>query len=131
MTQTAAPVEVAQAYCNSREWTLVGSVGAGVFKETFHVLRADSSPIALKVYKPTSSRERSEREIIAMKRCSHQNIATLLSVEPFDYLGTPYLLTTEEFLSGGTLSSRLRAGMLTPEAVQSLALSLVDALAHT
>src|SRR5262249_941928 len=59
---------------------------------------------ALKLYKQGASSRRSQREIDAMRRCEHPNIARLLRVETFEYSAEEFIVTIEEFLPGGTLT---------------------------
>lgn len=48
--------------------------------------------LALKVLKPGSSPERSDREVDAMRRCSHPNIGALIALAEFDHGGQKYTL---------------------------------------
>ena len=109
---------------------MVGGVGKGAFKETFHV-KADGVSEALKIYRPGFSAERTKRETEAMKRCAHPNIARLISIEPFKWKGTTYLIAQEEFLAGGTLTTRLeKSGHLNASQILDLGEALIDAVAH-
>ena len=96
--------EVAEAFCSTNGHSFVGAVGAGAFKETFHVVPATGEAQALKVYEPGFSPERTSRELSAMQRCSHPNIGRLTAIAGFCHDGVQYLLSLEEFLSGGTLT---------------------------
>lgn len=126
----SALVDVAQAYCAANGHRFVGPVGAGAFKETFHVVLANGEPQALKVFQPGFSPERTSRELGAMQRCSHPNIARLTSIAGFYHDGVQYLLTTEEFLSGGTLTSRLQRGLFARSEAMCMGNQLVKAVAH-
>jgi serine/threonine protein kinase len=108
----------------------VARVGSGAFKETFHVTLGDGGSRALKVHQPGFSLERTTREIRAMERCEHPNIARLFSISEFLFEGSQHLLTLEEFLPGGTLSLRLQRARLTREETCGIALQLADAVAH-
>lgn len=92
--------------------------------------RADGSSAALKVYTVSFSPERTVREIEAMTRCSHRNIAAFSSVAPFTLNGATHLITLEEYLSGGSLTSRLSAGLLAKDEVLILGEHLIDAISH-
>lgn len=106
---------------------LAGRVGEGTFKQTFKIVNDADEPFALKLYKSTGSTGRDLREIKAMLRCKHDNIARLLSVETIEHGGDKHIAITEEFLPGGTLTSRGRLDI-----TQCLAIGkeLVDALTH-
>lgn len=125
----ASPLEaVAAAYCAHNGMILHASVGTGAFKETFSATLPDGRLTALKVYKQGFNVQRVLREVEALARCNHSNIAELFAVEAFDLGGTSYLVSTEELLTGGTLSQRLAIGLLTPGDVLALGGSLIDAV---
>lgn len=94
---------VARAICTDQGFVFVEKTGKGAFKETFHIKDGNSS-FALKVYDPGRRNEREQREVDAMRRCSHSHIARLVALETFSYRGEDYLYLTEEFIAGGTLS---------------------------
>lgn len=62
-----------------------------------------------------------------MLRCQHRNIARLISVENYSYQGQRFVAMTEEFLSGGTLTSK---GQLTVQKCLEIGTELIDGLAH-
>src|ERR1022692_3682428 len=121
---------VGQAFCVAHGHQFLGKVGAGAFKETFHVVLATGEAQALKVYQPGFSPERTSREISAMQRCSHANIGRLSSIQGFYHEGLQYLLSLEEFLPGGTLTARLRHGLLSVEETRAIAVQLIGAVGH-
>lgn len=123
--------DIANAYCQANECTLVGPVGKGAFKETYHVETKNGEYRALKVYRPGFSAERTGRETDAMTRCSHGSIGKLLSIGSFEHGGMSHVVSLEEFLDGGTLSSRLEGSrLLTSSDVESLGRLLIDAIEH-
>lgn len=122
--------EVAQAFCLTNGHQFLGLVGAGAFKETFHVVLATREHQALKVFHPGFSPERTSREISAMQRCSHPNIARLTEIAQFYHDGIQYLISIEEFLPGGTLTFRLQSGLLSRAEVRYIGSQLVNAVAH-
>jgi serine/threonine protein kinase len=126
----STPTEVALAFCTANGHKFIGHVGAGAFKETFHVILATGEPQALKVYQSGFSPERTDRELAAMQRCSHPNIGRLTSFAGFSFEGVQHLLSVEEFLSGGTLTSRLQRGLLNATETLGLGVQLVEAVAH-
>ena len=122
--------DIAQAICNATGYDLIGRVGEGSFKETFHVRTPDGNSAALKVLRQNSAIDRIRREVEAMSRCSHPNIGRLYSIEVIDYQGSRFLYMTEEFLEGGTLSNRLIMGNLQVADVVALGEMLISAVAQ-
>jgi serine/threonine protein kinase len=121
---------VAQSICSSIGLTYVRPVGAGAFKQTFEV-HDGSDAVALKVYDSAPSPARAQREIDAMLRCNHGNIARLRSVATFSHVGRNHLYCLEEFLAGGTLGATVaQHGLLPPDRTRAIARSLTAALAH-
>jgi serine/threonine protein kinase len=119
--------EIARKICKRRGMRFLQPVGAGAFKQTFQVVGTSATPLALKLYKASSSNPRDQREIDAMLRCHHPNIARLLSVEKFSFRGHRFVAMTEEFLSGGTLTSKGQVGI---ERCFEIGLQLIEGLAY-
>src|SRR5215207_8849561 len=95
---------VAQQICRERGLHCGPVVGAGTFKETFHATDPRSGTVvALKIYRPGASTARAQREIDAMLRCDHPNVAKLLDVNVVTVGTEQYVYCLEEFLAGGTL----------------------------
>lgn len=126
----SALADAAQSFCATQGHRFIGPVGAGAFKETFHIVLATGEPQALKVYQPGFSPERTSRELSAMQRCSHPNIGRLSAIATFYHDGVQYLLSLEEFLSGGTLTTRMSRGLLNGREVRAIGLQLISAVAH-
>ena len=123
--------DVAKALCQAHGYTLQRAAGHGAFKQTFLVQQADGTEVALKIYPPDAFDERSERETEAMLRCSHPNIAKLAEIATFDFGGQTHKYTLEEFISGGTLTERLRTqGLMSAADVKALAVPLIAAIAN-
>lgn len=120
---------IARAICAAHDLVFVHFVGAGAFKETYEVKRGDA-PIALKVYNSRNTPERAAREIEAMTRCGHAHIGRLIAVDM--HLGPwgKFAYSLEEYFGGGTLSSRLSAGTLSPAEVHALGTNLIAAVSH-
>jgi serine/threonine protein kinase len=109
---------------------MVGRVGAGAFKETFHVRMPEGTSQALKVFQQVNSTERTQRELDAMIRCDHPNIGSFSSVDTFLIDDEEHLYTLEEYLSGGTLDQRVTGTTLSPEETQTLGEILISAVSH-
>ncbi len=125
------PLEsVARAICTSQGFTFLEKVGSGAFKETFWI-KKDGGDRALKVFQPDFSPERTAREVDALMRCSHPNIAKLESVARFTLSGKTFFFAVEEFIPGGTLTTRVRSrGLLTRDELYALGTALTGAVAH-
>lgn len=122
--------DAARRIAKQEKLTFVAGVGAGAFKHTFHVTDEAGQAFALKVYKSASLDVRTEREIKAMRRCDHPNIARVISLGQLTEGGESFVYSVEEFLAGGSLGQRLKAGVLSPEAIREIGGQLIDALAH-
>ena len=117
----------ARKFCAAHSLTFAKQVGEGSFKETFQVFARDGTDAALKIYKPGSSHKRNRREVDAMRRCSHPNIARLLDIQTYDYRGQKYVVVLEEFLAGGTLTAK---GVIAASECFRIGKELIDAMAH-
>lgn len=122
--------EIARAICSGRELTFQKKLGEGAFKEVFLVTTAAKEPKALKILKPGLASERTEREVEAMTRCRHANIAKLETVATFTYSSVQYTYLVEEFIGGGTLDELLQKGHLSRDALLPLGAPLIDAVGH-
>lgn len=130
MPADAKLLAVGTAICSARALILGSEVGSGAFKHTFEVTVADGSSRALKLYRKAGADARTQREVDAITRCSHQGVAR------FELIGTwrdgsdDYIYSIEEFLAGGTLTARLAAGALARCELMSLGNSLIDSVGH-
>jgi len=118
---------VAAAVVKSLGYDLGDVVGSGSYKYTFRIER-DGDVKALKLYNRSGVTARSLREIEAMRRCDHPNIAKLMGLDAVVVDGAEFTYLLEEYLEGGTLSARV--GRLQREDLCSIAVSLSDALCH-
>jgi serine/threonine protein kinase len=121
---------VAQAICAASGHAFGGRVNQGSFKETYLATKADGAKLALKVLRQGCCPERSDREVEAMKRCTHPNIIALLELAEFEHAGTKYTYLLENFMEGGTLDDRLKRGLLSRKDVLSLGDELIRAVSH-
>lgn len=121
---------VAQEFADQNNLVEVHFVGKGAFKETYKVTAADDEYRALKLSDPSKcSALRTQREIDALLRCDTLLICKLYNYGTFRSAGgMEYYFSLEEFLDGGSLSSQIERGSLSPEIVRSYAISLVRAL---
>jgi len=119
--------QIARKICTKRQLRFLQRVGEGAFKQTFQVVGPAAVPLALKVYKSAGSNKRDHREINAMLRCQHRNIAQIISVETYSYQGRKYTAITEEFLSGGTLTQK---GQISAAQCLEIGIQLIEGLAH-
>jgi serine/threonine protein kinase len=123
--------QVAHSICASEGFTLQEEVGGGAFKKVFRIEGSDGNVYALKVIHGSVSSPRTAREVQAMRRCDHPNIARLIHLDAHTFDGHRYDFLLEEYLAGGTLTERVkREGLLSDEATQTLGERLVDTLSH-
>src|SRR5690348_12301229 len=108
MNARASFDKAAQDVCARQGLVFGGHVGSGAFKHTYRVTEGEV-PKALKIYKSSDSR-RIEREVSAIRRCNHSGIARLEMIDSFVCEGASYVFSVEEYLSGGTLTERLKHG---------------------
>lgn len=121
---------VAKSICNNLDLEFISGSGEGAFKQTFHVMNKEGLHFALKVHKSSGINERTKREIDAMLKCDHPNIAKLLMVDVYEYDGKKYLYLMEEFLSGGTLSKKIENEKFKISEFYSIGEQLISAVSH-
>lgn len=123
--------EIARKIAQQQNLTFVRPRGEGAFKHTFQVTTADGEAFALKIFKSAVLTERTAREIEAMQRCQHPNIARVLALGQFVDAAETVVFSVEEFLGGGSLGERLNArGLMARDEFYPIALQLAAALAH-
>lgn len=123
-------MEAATAICQASGFELVDRVGEGAFKATFHIQTAEQGSLALKVYNSRNRNARIQREVDAMARCNHPNIAHFDLLAEFRLGAMTYLYSLEEFISGAALESRLASGLLARLEALSMGSRLIDAVSH-
>ena len=121
---------IAEEICRRESFHLQKLVGEGAYKKTYHVKDQNSNSLALKIYKSNSSSERTKREIKALLKCNHPNIAKLFDVNSLNINGSKYTWILEEFLDGGTLTDRLRSGNLGIRELEHFGRDLIDAISY-
>jgi len=132
MSQTQIDLEsAALQICKQKGLQFGELVGTGGFKQVFRVEDANGTQLALKVLSRRASSARTAREIEALRRCNHPNIAKLLHIDQSTFAGVTFDYMLEEFLSGGTLGKRLQThGALNREEVLVLGKPLISVLVH-
>jgi len=121
--------DVARSICSEGGLTLRGFVGGGRFKKVFRAMSENGEEFALKVVEEPALR--TFREIRALQRCDHPNIARLFHFGRHNFQGTRFDFMLEEFLAGGTLSEHLeQQGRLDNESTLSIGENLIDAISH-
>src|SRR5687768_8771525 len=114
MTQNQPSMQlIAEEFSKSSNYKSLSFAGQGAFKETYRVITAQGSPVALKLLNPAKGNlARSEREIEAMKRCDSPYIAKLYDSGKYIASdGIEYIYSIEEYLDGGTLTDKLTGTM--------------------
>jgi serine/threonine protein kinase len=122
--------EIARAICMASGNTFEKKLGEGAFKEAFLFSTSSKALRALKILKPGLVSERTQREVEAMTRCRHANIASLETVAVFTHSSVQYTYLVEEYIEGGTLDERLQKGPVSRESLLPMGASLIQAVAH-
>lgn len=122
--------EIARAICSGMGHSFGRKLGEGAFKEVFLITTLQKQPKALKILKPGLASERTDREVEAMTRCRHTNIASLETVATILHSSAEYTYLIEEFIDGGTLDERLQKGRLPRDVLLPMGAALIDAIGH-
>lgn len=123
-------LKVAKEICKKNNFKFIAEKGEGTFKKTYSVSK-DSITYALKVYKPEQLDKRGIREIEAMQKCNHSNIAKLISINTEEIESLRILYTLEEYFDGGTLLERLKnKGLYSSKDLIELGIPLINAVEH-
>jgi serine/threonine protein kinase len=120
--------EVAIALCNERNWRYEGIAGDGAFKTVYRIMTQTGEARALKLFHDRSPR--TPREIDAIRKCTHPNIARLFEVGTLNHSGDEIDFTLEEFLGGGTLDHLVARTRLSGENALEIGTALIPALGH-
>lgn len=125
-----SPLEpIARDICAQKGFEFIQSVGIGASKETFEV-RGPNGSIALKVYKAECSPERNVREVRALQACDHPNIGHIIEFGDIAVKGNSSTYALEELLTGGTLTDRLKNGVLSRSQGATLGEAMIGAITH-
>lgn len=120
--------EVAQALCQAKGLRFLNCAGGGSFKRVYKAETCEGNAVAVKILIAKSLR--TEREVEALQRCSHPNIAILLESGTVALRGANYDYQVEEFCAGGSLHERIADRWLSPNAAHWLGYRLLGALHH-
>lgn len=121
--------DVARSICTSETLNFREYVGGGAYKKVYRVDKGESEVYALKVV--TEASRRTTREIEALQRCDHPNIARLFHVGNHNYQGERYDYMLEEFLEGGTLTQAFEQdGTYNNEQILNLGEKMIEAISH-
>lgn len=103
-------------------------LGGGQGAEVWRALDTElGRTVAVKLLAPTADRERFRREAQSVASLAHNNVMQLFDYGEFE--GRPFMVL--EYLPGGTLAERLRAGEPLPlSTVEPIALGVAAGLAH-
>ena len=104
----------------------------GASKETYGVIALGGHKVALKLIDQSKHNPlRTSREIKALLKCNTPLIGKLYGHGQFtSSTGTRYSWSMEEFLGGGTLTTRIKNNTLDPDVAVKYAISLSKALTH-
>lgn len=131
MTSIPRLLNIAQLIAKQNNLADVKFIGNGAFKETYRVTTSDNTYLALKLCDLSKcSLQRSEREINSLLKCHTSLICKLHKFGRFFDSGVDVSYSMEEFLGGGTLSTRLINGPLPIENVKELAINLIMAIGY-
>ena len=101
--------QLAAEFCSANHLRFAGFVGEGAFKRAYRVIDAKGVSLALKIVDPaTSSVDRTQREIDALKRCASPRLSRYYSSGQIPFHDTSATYLIEEFFIGGTLSDKLK-----------------------
>lgn len=103
-------IKVARQICQDENFQLdENSEDGGSFKKVFKIIDSLKEEYALKVIKSTVRSERITREIAAIQKCNHPNIAKILKFQNIEFEGKNYDYIIEEYLGGGNLGNLLES----------------------
>jgi len=117
---------VARQACRKEGLAFISYVAEGAYKSTF-VAEKTGLKYAVKVLRACERTVRTEREIIAMQRCSHPNIIGLETMGTVELESSTYTYFVEQFVSGGTLTPNV---LVNHEMVDKVGLSVSSAIEH-
>lgn len=122
--------DITTEVCRQLDAKLICSLGSGAFKQAYLIER-DGCQFALKVAAVSGTlNARFEREISALRECSHPSIAKIIAASAFAHAGNEYWVIVEEYLPHGTLADLVRSGPLGADTIRHIGVTLADALSH-
>lgn len=132
MPQTPSLITIAKEVSRYKKLADIKFVGSGAFKETYKTTTKDRKNVALKIWDHAKCNPvRSEREMLALKKCDTPLIGKLYEFDSFkSSKGDAYYFSLEEFLNGGTLEDKISSKSLPPSLIRNYAISIIRALNH-
>lgn len=106
--------------------------GKGSFKETFLAVDSNGINMALKILDPNKCNiARTEREIVAMKKCNSKRIGKLYGYGEFHVeKRETYYFSIEEYFDGGTLTKKINNTNLSLKQITLYSICLAEAICH-
>jgi len=121
--------KIAREICGQQGLAFLGAAGSGAFKQTYAVT-GPLGPCALKLIVGPIDPQRITREIDALRACDHPSICKLYAVGTITVADKIVVFLLEEFLAGGSLSEKVKGGLLGHRQGAAFGEQLSDALGH-
>lgn len=119
---------IVETYCLKKKIDFVTYLGQGAFKEVYKVKSQEQS-YSLKIIDPNKVNfGRLNREVESIKACNSDHISKLFGIDEFKFQNVVYLLTIEEYLSGGNLTNKISKQKLHISEVKTIGLSICNAI---
>ena len=110
------------------EFEFIDALTPSAHKAAFHVKDSSGNEYCLKIISPDFGLDRLDREISALHRLSHDNIAKLIEYTNSTKDGEHRHFMIEEFIAGTDLTSYISGAPLDSELVRNLFISIADGL---
>jgi serine/threonine protein kinase len=120
----------ARDFCEHRRYDFLGLAGEGAFKKTFKIDIGPDDPRALKIYKPKGVGPRLLREVQAIQACNHPHIVKLDEFCAWQFDGQQYIVSVEEYVSGGSLGSWIERSFVEPIYAKTIGEQIISAVGH-
>lgn len=121
--------QIAAQVCLEKSYSGLIYIGSGAFKHVFRAKHLEES-FALKIFMVKEVNQRTIREVQAMQRCNHPNLAKLIEIgeTKFDDRTVYYLV--EPFVEGGELQAYIKAKKITRQEIFIIGKQLIDAVGY-
>lgn len=125
---TGTLISIAKEVCRIKKYDFIGFVGNGAFKETFLIIK-DGTSFALKIADPAKINiERLRREVSSTSACHSPHIVTVYESASIVWEKVNYYYMIEEYLDGGTLTTRISERTVSKHDVLYFADCLIKAI---